>query len=60
MQKLDPGSYITSRPYAEILRERKAFQKAAAEIRRTPETAREFLLKHGFITKDNKVGKRYR
>lgn len=60
MTGIEPGSYITSRPYADIQRERAALQKAYAEIRRTPETARAFLLKHGFITKDNKVGKRYR
>lgn len=60
MQKIEPGSYITRRPYAEIMREREEMRKAVAEIRRTPETARAWLLKHGFITKDNKVGKRYR
>ena len=60
MQKVETGPYISSRPRAEIQRERTALRKAYAEIRRTPETARAFLLKHGFITKDNKVGKRYR
>lgn len=60
VQQIANLSYIAGRPHSEILKEREAMRKAYAEIRRTPETARGFLLKHGFITKGNKVGKRYR
>jgi len=35
-------------------------RKAGKEIRKTKKSARAFLLKHGFITKDNKLAPRYR
>ena len=35
-------------------------KKHFADINKSKKSARAFLLKHGFITKDNKVGKDYR
>ena len=43
----------------EYERELKALRDASKEICRTPETARAFLIKHGFITKSGKLTKRY-
>lgn len=43
-----------------LTKEMKAIQRAAKKIGRTKKSARAFLLKHGFITKDNKLGKLYR
>jgi hypothetical protein len=37
----------------------KELREAGKKIRRTPETARAFLIKHGFITKGGKLTKRY-
>lgn len=37
-----------------------AIQTAGRKIRRTRQSARAFLLKHGFITKSGKLAKRYR
>ena len=39
--------------------ELRALRDAGRKIRRTPETARAFLIKHGFITKSGKLTKRY-
>jgi hypothetical protein len=60
MPQLEPGPYITLRPQAEVRREKDEVGKFFKEVLRTPESARAFLLKHGLITKGNKVGKRYR
>ncbi len=35
-------------------------KKAGKEIRKSKESAHAFLLKYGFITKDNKLSPRYR
>jgi len=35
-------------------------KKAGSEINESTKSAREFLRKHGFISKDNKLGKHYR
>ena len=60
MKLTEPSPYITLRPHAEIRREKEEVGKFFKEVLRTPESARAFLLKHGIITKTNKVGKRYR
>ena len=60
MQQIEPGSYISQRSYAQAEREWKQIRKSAKKMLETPGAARAFLLKHGFITRDNKVGKRYR
>jgi len=44
----------------EAEREIRAIRAASKKIGKTVISARAFLLKRGFITKDNKVGKRYR
>ena len=44
----------------EIEKEIREIKAAGREIRKSQKSARAFLLKHGFITKDNKVGKKYR
>lgn len=43
----------------EVKKEVAAIKKAGKEIRRTPETARAFLIKHGYITKSGKLTKYY-
>ena len=60
MQQIEPSPYITLRLPAEVRREKEEVGKFFEEVLRTPESARAFLLKHGLITKGNKVGKRYR
>ena len=60
MQKLDSGYIIARRTPAQAERERKQIRKSMKKLLATPERARAFLIKHGFITKDGKVGKRYR
>jgi hypothetical protein len=54
------STFILPRDPAEILREREEIGKAARKIRRTPATAKAFLIKHGFITKSGEIAKRYR
>jgi hypothetical protein len=44
----------------QILREREEIGKAAKKIRRTPASAKAFLLKYGFITQSGEIAKRYR
>ena len=51
---------LAPRSRAEIKKEVKAIQKAGREINKSKKTARAFLLKHGFITKDNKLSPQYR
>ena len=41
-------------------REIEALRQAGEKIRQTPETAKAFLLKHGFITDKGQLAKRYR
>jgi len=53
-------STFISRDREQILREREEIGKAAKKIRRTPASARAFLLKYGFITKSGEIAKRYR
>ena len=50
---------LYKRTAEEVEKEVRAIRKAGREIRKTPETARAFLRKHGFITKDNKLTKKY-
>jgi hypothetical protein len=50
---------ISKRTAKEVQKEVRAIKKAGREICKTPESAREFLHKHGFITKDNKLTKTY-
>ena len=51
---------ITKRSAAQIRTEVRTIKKAGDEINKSAKSARAFLQKHGFITKNNKVGKRYR
>jgi len=44
---------------SEVRREIRAVKEAAQKVTATKEAAREFLLKNGFITTDNKLNKRY-
>lgn len=45
---------------AQVQKEIRVMRRSAAELRKSPEELRAFLRKHGFITKDNKLHKRYR
>lgn len=51
---------VCKRSASEVAKEVKAMKQASAEICKSPESARAFLLEHGFITKANKLAKRYR
>ena len=51
---------IAKRTSGQLKKELRAIKKAGNEINKSRATARAFLLKHGFITNDNKVGKHYR
>jgi hypothetical protein len=53
-------SVIAKRSAAQVRSEVRAIKKAGNEINKSAKSARGFLLKNGFITKDNKVGKQYR
>ncbi len=44
----------------EAKREIEGLRWAGEKINKTPETARAFLIKHGFITRKGKLTKRYR
>ena len=54
------STFIFPRDPEQILREREEIGKAARKIRRTPASAKAFLLKYGFITKSGEIAKRYR
>jgi hypothetical protein len=45
---------------AEVRKEIRAMKDASRKILSSPAEARKYLLKSGFITKDNKVHPRYR
>ena len=51
---------ITKQGSAEVRKEIRAMKAAALKINSSKESARNFLLKNGFITADNKLNKRYR
>lgn len=51
---------IPKRTTSQLKTELRAMKKAGDKINKSPATARAFLRKNGFITKDNKVGKHYR
>lgn len=51
---------IAKRSAAEVRKEVRAIRKAGDEINKSAKSARAFLRKNGFITKDNKVGRQYR
>jgi hypothetical protein len=51
---------IARRSAAEVKNEIRAIKKAGNEINKSAKSARAFLRKNGFITKDNKVSKHYR
>ncbi|MGB8342610.1 MAG: hypothetical protein WCE51_13560 [Chthoniobacterales bacterium] len=53
-------SVIAKRSPAQVRSEVRAIGKAGDEINKSAKSARAFLLKNGFITKGNKVGKHYR
>lgn len=60
MTGIEPGSYITSRSFEEIKKEKEILERAAKRMLSTPGAGSAFLLKHGFITKDGKLGRAYR
>lgn len=51
---------LSPRKRVEIQKELKVIRKAGKEINKSKKSARAFLLKNGFITKDNRIGKQYR
>ena len=51
---------LAQRSAAEVKSEVRAIKKAGNEINKSPKSARAFLLKNGFITKGNKLGRHYR
>ncbi|MDQ3199224.1 MAG: hypothetical protein M3Q46_08585 [Verrucomicrobiota bacterium] len=51
---------FTKRSVSEVKSEVRAIKKAGNEINKSPKSARAFLVKNGFITKGNKVGRHYR
>ncbi|MGH8094170.1 MAG: hypothetical protein ACREIF_11980 [Chthoniobacterales bacterium] len=51
---------VAKRSPAQVRTEVQIIKKAGNEINKSTKSARAFLRKHGFITKDNKVGKHYR
>ncbi|MDQ2659938.1 MAG: hypothetical protein M3Y03_05910 [Verrucomicrobiota bacterium] len=51
---------IAPRNAAQVQTEVAIIKKAGSKVNKSKKSARAFLLKHGFITKDNKVGKDYR
>lgn len=51
---------IAPRNAAQVRTEVELIRKAGSKVNKSKKSARAFLLKHGFITKDNKVGKNYR
>ncbi len=53
--------YATIAPMSEkeMQRQIQVLEKATKKICKTPRTAFEFLLRHGFITKTGKLTKRY-
>jgi hypothetical protein len=56
-----PMSFVMfPRSAKEMEKEIRVMKAAVREITKTPESAREFMRKHGFITKGNKLTKRYR
>lgn len=50
----------TTRSPEQAEKERKQIRTSAEERLKDPEAGRAFLLKHGFITKNNKLSRRYR
>ncbi len=54
------AAVIFKRSPSQVKIEVDAIKRAGSEISKSAETARAFLRKHGFITKDNKLTKRYR
>lgn len=51
---------LSPRSRAEVKKEVKAIRKAGREIGKSKESTRAWLLKHGYITKDNQLPERYR
>lgn len=51
---------IVAKPkVAEVRKEIRALEAAATRVNSSKESAREFLRKNGFITRNNKLQKRY-
>jgi hypothetical protein len=51
---------LAPRKRKEIDHEIRAMRDAGKRIRASKETARSFLIKHGYLTKDGKLASRYR
>lgn len=54
------STVIVARTKQEVDREIEAMDRASKKITRTKASAKAFLMKHGFITRDGKPTKRYR
>ncbi len=54
------STVIVARTKKEVDREIHEMDRVSKKITRTKESAKAFLVKHGFITKDGRLTKRYR
>jgi len=54
------STVIVARTKKEVDREIHEMDRASKKITRSKDSAKAFLVKHGFITQDGKVTKRYR
>lgn len=52
--------FLAQRSAAQVRTEVRAIKKSGDEINKSRKTARAFLQKHGFITKEGKIGEHYR
>ena len=56
-----PMTIVLAKPSeAQVRKEIRAMRRASQKIFTSKKSTRAFLQKHGFITKDNKLGKAYR
>jgi hypothetical protein len=54
-------TFVVAKPSkAEVRREISAIKKTTREVAKSPKAARAFLLKNGFITRNNKLSAKYR
>ena len=60
MQKIDAVSSISRRTPAQAEREREQMRRGMEKLLETPELARAFFVRHGYITRGGKLGKIYR
>ena len=54
-------TFVLAKPSkAEVRREISAIKETTRQVAKSPEAARAFLLKNGFITRGNKLSAKYR